>query len=580
MAGNTVKLTTCSIENFGSYQSLNFDYSNLGLSLVFGPTGSGKSTLPDVASWLLYGVTSKGYKADEVRNWSNLDKITKGTITVLTPTGSIEITRVRGKPADNDLYWKESDKEDVTRGKDLTDTQRLLNARLGLDPDLFISGSYYHEFCPTGSFFLAPTSAKRELFEKVVDLNLPLNLLAKAKEQQKQTLNAVSQLSNNNKLVSSHIELILKNVKDLHELNDAWHYDKDENIKLLESKAVNYDTEQKSNIKELTEKHSNFETYKTDKVTEYTKKCSALKLYDTSAINKEIMKLNTNIKLLKSEKCTECGGPKHSENLYREMDLLKDLQAEVSNQKVLKNDLMHYEQVIKSTQDQVNPYKDLLEQAQKEENPYFFQLNELKQSSSPFDAQLQGLYQNFTIKTAESCKIEEELEAQQKKSRALDTIASLSYDLRGLMLNLTVQQIQQSTNHYLETYFDAEIRVGFALEDADKLTVTINKNGHDCAFKQLSKGQRALLRLAFTVSIMTTVSHNHGVHFDNLFFDEALDGLDGELKSKAFRLFEELSKEHSSILVIDHSEEFKTLFNKQYSVTIESDISTIREVYE
>ena len=40
-------------------------------------------------------------------------------------------------------------------------------------------------------------------------------------------------------------------------------------------------------------------------------------------------------------------------------------------------------------------------------------------------------------------------------------------------------------------------------------------------------------------------------------------------------MFEELSAEHSSVLLIDHAPAFQNLFANRYKVTMESDISTI-----
>ena len=74
---------------------------------------------------------------------------------------------------------------------------------------------------------------------------------------------------------------------------------------------------------------------------------------------------------------------------------------------------------------------------------------------------------------------------------------------------------------------------------------------------------------------MKVSANSAGIQFENLFFDESLDGLDDELKTKAFDLFSELEKDHSSILMIDHAPSFQNLFQNKYKITIDSDISAI-----
>ena len=50
-----MQLLSIDLSNFGSYEKLEFDFTDLGLSLVSGPTGSGKSTLQDGPYWVMFG---------------------------------------------------------------------------------------------------------------------------------------------------------------------------------------------------------------------------------------------------------------------------------------------------------------------------------------------------------------------------------------------------------------------------------------------------------------------------------------------------------------------------------------------
>src|SRR6266446_4591358 len=53
--------------NFGSWKHLVFDFDK-GKMLIVGRTGAGKSTIPRLVFWVLYGETPEGWAADDVVN--------------------------------------------------------------------------------------------------------------------------------------------------------------------------------------------------------------------------------------------------------------------------------------------------------------------------------------------------------------------------------------------------------------------------------------------------------------------------------------------------------------------------------
>jgi DNA repair exonuclease SbcCD ATPase subunit len=111
----------------------------------------------------------------------------------------------------------------------------------------------------------------------------------------------------------------------------------------------------------------------------------------------------------------------------------------------------------------------------------------------------------------------------------------------------------------------------------DHLEVLIDKSGYTSNFKQLSKGQRQLLKLCFSVAVMEVVSNQLGIRFGNLFFDEAIEGLDEPLKLKAFTVFEKLSIDRNSVLVVDHTVSFQNMFSTQYIVNTIQDTSRLNK---
>lgn len=572
-----MKLLRCLVKNFGSYKVLSFDFSGQGLALIYGPTGSGKSTVCDIAPWILYGQTAKDGAVDEVRSWQATEA-TYGEIEVSTPKGTLIVVRIRGaKPSENDLFWYEEVDEIPQRGKDLTDTQKLLNERLGVSPYLYLTAAYFSEFSATGGFFTSKAKDRRAIFESIASLTLPITLAERTSNAKKEVKKEIHSLDNFYSEAMGRLSQFDTTENDIRLRMDGW---------TQASQRLSY---------EITERHRNFEEEKQKKIKEISKQIEDYEeekstridklICDADALNKVIVlreSFDSQIAYVKAEidrataLCDKCGSNGSiSEDLWtRRKEILK---AQATNDRNI-DSRDYLVRDIKAAQAAQNPFLSQLKQAQDATNHYEERLEELKTQVNPFYPQLTKLAEDKGVVTLKLNQLKSEIADLTHKSSALDRLYDLSFTLRGEMLKKSVKDIEASTNRYLETYFDSEIRVGFSLE-ADSLKVDIQKSGYPCTYRQLSKGQRGILRLCFTVTIMQAAANKAGTFFSTLCFDEALDGLDSDLKVKAFGLFEELSKSHDSILVIDHSQEFKELFTKRYKVSLESDESTLEMVY-
>jgi ABC-type Mn2+/Zn2+ transport system ATPase subunit len=67
---------------------------------------------------------------------------------------------------------------------------------------------------------------------------------------------------------------------------------------------------------------------------------------------------------------------------------------------------------------------------------------------------------------------------------------------------------------------------------------------------------------------MQAVQNHHGVKFDQIFLDEALDGMDDALKIKAFGLLQTLEQSYESVFVVEHNQELKARFESSYIVRL------------
>jgi DNA repair exonuclease SbcCD ATPase subunit len=511
-----MKLNKGIFANFGSYKTLEFDFNEVGLALITGPTGAGKSTLFDAACWTLYGKTAKNGKSDEVRAWNSKEP-TSGTLQVTTKTGNITVTRIRGTQHENDLYYTEEGREnDPQRGKDITETQKLLETRMGVDFDLYTTTSYASDSSPNSLFFLVKPKDRREVLEKIANLSLPVKIAEKCVLAKKEANKAVKELEAQNLRLKAKHEQLQVTMDRTEKAAASWAEEQAKVIAAVEAQALAFDTNKYNKIKELE---------------------ARLLSYDQSgpAPSKELCPA-----------CGACINPEHYEEKLRIKAEISALETRLS---ILKN--------------QENTAKNQLEIEKRKTTPYKGQLT------------------NLVVEVMESANdinvLERELAAANKRYSDLERLYELSFVLRGKILTDTVADIEDKTNNYLFRYFDGEFSVRFLLEDADKLEVLIQKNSHECTYTQLSRGQRSILRLCFGVAIMEAAANESGNHMDTLFFDEPSDGADPELKVKAYELFEALSVDHSTVLVIDHTSELKEHFTKRFTVTLQDDFSRIEQ---
>lgn len=550
-----MKLLRCEASNFGSYDYFEFNFTENRLALVYGPTGSGKSTIPDIVCWALTGQTAKGGGVDEIKAWDATGPTTVNLM-VQTQSGVIGIFRVRGKtPGQNDFYWYEAaSPEKLERGVNLLETQKFLEQRLGITSQVYLMGAYFNEFSLTKDFFTAKAKDRRQVLEEVSNLSIAVTLAEKTAEIKKDAKTAIRDVESELGVQQGSIGVIKNTINNSKLSFDLWEKEHQNKILKLTYQSQGIDAKKKeaiANASYLVDAWEKEHQTQTKHLTE------SLSLIDLPTINAQITEA------MEKTKCSECGAAKDLNEVYK----LKDQ----------KNKIIADTKALRDLNQATNPHLALLKQAKKLENNIESALKNEKEQVNPFTLVIEQQKQELFLKNTLAKTNEIAIEQLQIALSDYSTIYDLSFVLRGRMLDNAIQDLQFRTNKYLEDYFDSEFKVIFSLPDTDKLEVEIQKNGHICTFRQLSKGQRGILKLAFSVAIMKTVSNTNGMHFSNLFFDESLDGLDSDLKIKAFRLFQELSTEHDTVFVIDHSPEFQNLFDSKYRVELIQDVSHVHQ---
>ncbi len=498
-----MRIISVELENFASYNHLEFCYSGQGLTQLTGLTGSGKSTLCDAIPWCLFGRTAKGGTVDEVLSWPG-DQITFGNIQLSVNNTYYNIIRTRGpKAKDNDLfYYTENFRENV-RGKDLNDTQKIINNLLGMDYDLYLAAAYYHEFSQTAQFFNTTAKIRRQMCEQLVDLSLATTLQPKLADQAKLLVKQESENSNAIYGTRMQIELLKRMFTAETVRFNEWNLNKTKRIAAIKAKYDSFASDRALTLNNYLDQEAAW-----------------------------IAKLDAHHA---ATTCPECGGPKKA---------------------------------FKSTTDPVNPYTALIQQECDRENTYEQQLIDLELEDNPHKTAAEVTSVEIQTNQDTLDRLNMQTQAISLGLDDINTLRECIDQYRSISIQNAISDLEANTNSLLETHFDAEIRVEFVSSDADKIDVTISKDGNLCSFTQLSKGQRGILKLCFAVSVMQAVQNHHGIKCDQLFFDEATDGLDDSMRVKAADLLSTLVQSYNSIFLVDHSEAVKAVINNKYHVEL------------
>lgn len=698
----------CIVRNFGSYPHLEFDFNDLGLTLISGATGSGKSSLCDVIPYICWGITSKQGAADDVRSWG-ADEPTTGTLTVGTNAGEITITRIRGKASQNDLYFVAAeDPDQKVRGRDLNDTQKILSAKLGIDADLYLTSSYYAQFTASDEFFTSKPAQRRDILEKICDMDLAVKLAERASEARKltkkeleaaETAQAKEQgkleqlQAQHRSLVSleghwevSHEGDVLDGEKAIHEWEaqreretqqavkrcNAWEQTHAADLKAAELKVTAWEDSHNARLVELTEQSNSYTDELETKVglaiaqAESTgAELQALPSYTDALDEVESKRRNisqhreVHLKLMRKtselqveyaaaikerrrlealpDTCPTCNRGGASGHQKSALDALEERESTLSVQLAEMGIALGDVTAVTNTEAAVNKeyraalelkekcgtltarlreetaaieriamapnvYALQLEQAQGQLNPHTGSLNAVKAATNPLLSSLEEIVLKanpainaliaikaqsnpYTGQVAKSAT--DELEAQARASfikntvdvklhrvACLTQVYDLSFALRGELLRNAVAELERETNSSLVNYFDGVFRVKFSL-DEDKLQVEIWKEGYLANFKSLSGGERRQCVLSLWAALRKQALNKAGTDVSIVTLDESFAGLDDDLKTKAFRLLEDISSTCDSVLVIDHSESLKAMFASRFQVTKHGDESVI-----
>lgn len=243
-----------------------------------------------------------------------------------------------------------------------------------------------------------------------------------------------------------------------------------------------------------------------------------------------------------------------------------------------------------------NPYPHKIELEEAKQNPYVSQIETKKNETNPYKLDMEHIQksQNPHISDVENLKVDldkfiKEFNEIIDKREAVDLeikIGSWWKDalhiyIKSYLMDSFLEQLNEISNSNLDKLFNGLLKIDISAvteskkDIKEKVSITIYNNGDECSYESLSGGERCRICLAVNLALRSIITRANSGAFNYLALDEVLNGLDEVGKNQTMKLLKELEDEIDTIFMIDHTEEFKQLFNSTVEIIKKSGVSTI-----
>lgn len=580
-----IKIKNLTIRNFLSVgnvtQALRFDQH--GLTLVLGNNmdlggdgsrnGTGKTTIVNAISYVLYGNALTNIRKDNLINKTN-NKHMLVTCEFEANGHKYRIERGR-KPAvlkfivdDHEQEGQDTEEQQGENKETQADIERILSMGHDMFKHIVALNTY------TEPFLSLKTNDQRDIIEQLLGITQLSEKATLLKDLIKNTKDALKEEEFRIKAVTDANNKIKVSIEDLERRSRIWQSKQQDDIDKLAA-AI----EELSGIdiaKEL-ENHSLLAKWKQDKskFDEATKWIASIDA-DNAKQERTIEKLNKEISLLQDHKCHSCGQEIHDTKQEEILKAKMDLKQEAALQ-LLSNETQRLEHSMVLTQigkmsrapkvnyDDINDavnHKSTLETIQDqferralELDPYIEQVEHLKTTA------LETIdFENMNALT----KLLEHQEFLLKLLTSKDSF------IRKRIIEQNLTYLNHRLAHYLE-----KLALPHEVKFRSDLEVDITQLGQEFDFDNLSRGERNRLILGLSWAFRDVYeSLNQPINL--LFIDEMIDsGLDSSGVENSLGLLKKMARENrKNIFLISHRDELVGRVNNILQVVKENGFTT------
>lgn len=577
--------------NFLSYQELDFDFKDKGLTLVEGKNkdegdsnGSGKSSIWDGISFTLFGQTVRGLKGDDVINrkfkkncWSNLRLSVYGV--------DYEVFRYRKHSEFGDrLFILDINNDKQIELGTLAQTQQWILDTFQIDFDLFRCTVLFAQG-ETFNFVDAGNKSQKDILSKVMKVNYE-KYQTNAKQKMKSLIEQINTVER--ELVSLEAKMDI-DFEEIKERIDSWDSERDLKLEAIKSQIE----------KNKLELESLKEGYKdTDKV----KKAITRVVFDIKAktdARRDIEKEQTEYRskmdffredlakakdLEKQGECPHCRSKvtclnqewiKDSESRLQDFtekykqkkaeageltDSIEDMDVKLEKLRGLLSQQEMIKNKIETLTDKISSLEKDYEGKKKESNPYSEELERKKK-----------LQESLKDKIVEKNK---DIENYNKLMPFYDFWVNAFSDsgIKSFVFDLICSNLTNKANNYLNILSGGAFSISFDTQKMtksgelrEKFDCVIHKDGEKVDYASYSGGEKRRISLAVDMALSDIMSDYHGSKFNLVVFDEQDSYLDDQGRKQYLNLLRTLGKD-KNVFVVAHDNQFKGYFDNTITV--------------
>jgi len=578
-----VKVKNVKIENFLSVESCEVDFSTLGLCLVKGYNGSGKSTIYRKSlEYLLFGTVPEKIRSDDFLRDFDSKKPTSLVGNFTVDDKEVVVERYRNHPIHSNNIRVFVNGADVST-TDNRKTQQLINQLFGVDFETFESSTCFNN---KAILFAESTSSNRSsLLTKILQLDKYILAHRKAKD-------SVTSLTNKIGIDKAKLDTLTKQIEDQTEsLADLYKKRADcvDNSKISyidrELKIVfdsfidigNIKKEEQELVSKGEETSNILNSYLTE-INTLSQKQSALSselrylrneyASLTKAVENKICptckQLLPNIESL-SNKQNEInlkivGSEKELRDTVSKLQLTKN-SYDVVNNKLLKISigLDSIKTIIEKEKDK--KYKISTLEAERKN------LIDLKENLDGYINQVKEKIEKYT-QESNSIKLDIVGKEEELKYYKFWEVGFSPKGIPNLIIEQALSNLESYTNEYLnktglKVTLSAQKELKSKAEMREEITVKINDKGVDKFYENLSAGEQRRINIALLFAILDISNNKFNIMILDELFDSSLDGVGSEM---VMSILKKKIETLDSIIVISHKNELQDKFENVITV--------------
>lgn len=557
-----------SATNFFSWKQLDFDFQS-GITLINGQNlddntseGSGKSSIPNALCWGLYGQLPKDVNIDDVIKTGE-----KSCCVVITLENGDEIVRFR-KP--NQLYIQSGDS--VETGKDMKETQKMINDIIGMSFDTFCQSVYFAQNY-SNKFITASQEDKVKILSELQDLTVFDKASKKANDQLKEIKsNTLLKMETDKTYKEGMLSLIESELNTFIKLSDSFDQDKLNQLDELiikndhiavKIKEIDVESQTIVNLDSIHNKNQ-----KLEQIRETLSECQN-RLYHIQTLKIEKQKA------INSLNCPTCGqhlpnsvcidivipddtGLKQVETTLK--NELNDLGGDVHDliMKKAKNELLN-----ERLNHLIEQRKQLNKEVSKIEsmyNPYLDKIHNLSIRLQQIQNELDLLNQFISEKI--------------KEIKHLEFLKDGFKEIKSYVFQSMLTELNNKTNQYIRELFEIPASITFDNisdeGDISKIKTIVMLDGYERSLGLLSGGQFRRVQLAVDFALSDIVSQRSKNPINLRILDEAFKDLSEVSQERVINLLQNMK---GSTILIEHNSLIKSIVNHVYNVELKNGTS-------